>query len=108
MNYSNMKTTTLKNKKEFFIFPTAPFHFDGTFHKPSHFPDKLDDWENGKYWQAIRIDNKLFGLKIENKGKTQKPKIKVSVFYDNKISANEHEKINQEIIWRFDLNANLK
>jgi len=69
-----MQTRILRRKKEFFVFPTAPFHFDGTFHKPSHFPDKLDDWENGKYWQAIRIDNKLFGLKIENKGKTQKPK----------------------------------
>jgi len=103
-----MKTQVLKNKKEFFISPTSPFHFDGTFHKPSHYPDNLTDWETGKYWQAIRIGKRLFGLKIENKGKTQKPKIKVSVFYDNKISASEHEKIKQEIIWRFDLNANLK
>mgnify|MGYP001617204714 FL=1 len=47
-----MKTLVLKNKKVFFISPTSPFHFDGTFHKPSHYPDKLDDWESGKYWQA--------------------------------------------------------
>jgi len=108
MNYSNMKTTTLKNKKEFFIFPTSPFHFDGTFHKPSHFPDKLSDWKSGKYWQTIRIGKRLFGLKIEDKGKTQKPKIKVSVFYDKIISDKENENIKNEIIWRFDLNANLK
>jgi 3-methyladenine DNA glycosylase/8-oxoguanine DNA glycosylase len=103
-----MKTNILKNKKELFIFPTSPFHFDGTFHKPSHYPDKLSDWESGKYWQTIRIGKRLFGLEIENKGKTQKPKIKVSVFYENKISKNEVEKIKQEIIWRFDLNADLK
>src|SRR3990167_9940465 len=103
-----MKAKPLKNKKEFFIYPSSPFHFDGTFHKPSHFPDKLDDWERGKYWQSMRIDKKLFGLKIENKGKTQKPKVKVSVFYDNAISNKEIEGIKREIIWRFNLNADLK
>jgi 3-methyladenine DNA glycosylase/8-oxoguanine DNA glycosylase len=103
-----MKTQVLRNKKEFFISPTSPFHFDGTFHKPSYYPTKLDDWEPGKYWQAIRIGKRLFGLKIENKGKTQRPKIKVSVFYNKNISRGELEKIKQEIIWRFDLNADLK
>jgi len=108
MSCLNMQTKILKNKKEFFISPTSPFHFDGTFHKPSHFPDKLDDWETGKYWQAIRIDKKIFGLKIENKGEAQNPKIKVSVFYDKNITDKKIENIKQEIIWRFDLNADLK
>lgn len=103
-----MKSKILKNKKELFIFPTLPFHFDGTFHKPSHFPDKLSDWENGKYWQTIRIGKRLFGLKIENKGEAQKPKIKVSIFYDKSISDEEVENIKNEIIWRFDLNADLR
>jgi 3-methyladenine DNA glycosylase/8-oxoguanine DNA glycosylase len=102
-----MKTQVLRNKKEFFISPASPFHFDGTFHKPSHYPNKLNDWEPGKYWQAIRIGKRLFCLKVENKGKVQQPKIKISVFYDNKISDGELEKIKQEIIWRFDLNADL-
>jgi hypothetical protein len=73
----------LSKVKTFFIIPTSPFHFDGTFHKLSYFPDKLDDWETGKYWQAIRVGKKLFGLKIENKGEVRKTKIKVSVFYNN-------------------------
>lgn len=103
-----MKSLVLKNKKEFFVFPSSPFHFDGTFHKPSHYPYKLTDWEAGKYWQVIRIGKRLFGLKIENTGETQKPKIKVFVFYDNKISESELEKIKEEIIWRFDLSADLK
>lgn len=103
-----MKTKTLKNKKEFYIFPTTPFHFNGTFHKPSHFPDKLDDWEPGKYWQVIRVGKKLFGLKIENKENKLKPKIKVSVFHNGTVSNRELETIKQEIIWRFDLNADLK
>lgn len=93
----------LKNKKEFFIIPTAPFHFDGTFHKPSHFPDKLSDWKKGKYWQTIRIGKRIFGLNIENKGSTNKPRLKVTVFYDQDISQEELEFIENEIIWRFGL-----
>ena len=103
-----MKTQILKNKKTFWIIPSSPFHFDGTFYKPSHFPDGLTNWQPNKYWQTIRINKKLFGLKIEDKGKIQKPKIKVSVFYNQKISDNEIETIKQEIIWRFGLNADLR
>lgn len=103
-----MKSQVLKNKREFFISPSSPFHFDGTFHKPSHYPNKLDDWEVGKYWQAIRTGKRLFGLRVENKGETKKPKITISVFFDGKISDGELEKIKEEIIWRFDLNADLE
>lgn len=98
----------LNGKKDFFIFPSLPFHFDGTFHKPSHFPSKLNSWENGKYWQAIRLGKRLYGLKIEDRSKLQKPKIKVSVFHDKNISGGEIENLKQEIIWRFDLDADLR
>lgn len=103
-----MKAKLLKIRKDLVVFPSSPFHFDGTFYKPSHFPDKLDDWEPGKYWQTIRINKRIFGLKIENQSGTRKPKIKISVFYDKNISQGELEKIKQEIIWRFDLNADLQ
>jgi len=93
----------LKNKKIFYITPTQPFHFDGTFHKPSHFPDTLSDWEKGKYWQTIRVDKKIFGIKIEDK----KPKLKITVFYDGKISDKEIDFIKQELIFRFDFNKDL-
>ena len=103
-----MQTITLNNKIKLIITPTSPFHFDGTFHKPSHFPDKLSDWESGKYWQAIRIGKKLFGIKIEDKGKIQQPEIKVSIFYNRNINNGAIENIKQELIWRFHLDSNLK
>lgn len=105
--FYSMKAKSLNKKREIYVFPTSPFHFDGTFHKPSHFPARLDYWESGKYWQAIRINKQIFGLKIENKGDIQKPKIKISIFYDKSISDKEIEDIRQEIIWRFDLNTDL-
>jgi len=99
---------TLRRKKILTIIPTTPFHFDGTFNKPSHFPDKLSDWQPGKYWQTIRLGRKLFGLKIENKGSIVEPKLEITVFSDKKNTAEELEIIKQEITWRFDLNADLK
>lgn len=95
-------------KTQFNLFPIAPFHFDGTFHKPSHFPDKLNIWEPGKYWQAIRVGKKLFGLKIENRGTITKPEIKISVFYNGKIFEKDLNFIKNELNWRFELNRDLK
>lgn len=105
-----MKSPILKYKKTLSISPSSPFHFDGTFHKPSHFPNnlKLEDWVPGKYWQTLRLNKKLYGLEVENKGTISKPKLKVSISSDTKFNAIELEKINQEIIWRFELNVNLK
>src|SRR3990167_6761606 len=98
----------LKIKTQFNITPVSPFHFDGTFKKPSHFPDKLSDWESGKYWQTIRIWKKIFAVKIEDFGTLTKPELKVSVFYNNKTSDAEIAEIRGELIWRYELNRDLK
>ena len=100
----------LDRRKTFFVYPKPPFHCDGTFYKPSHFPNKLklDDWEIGKYWQGLRLGKKLYGLKMENAGLGLKPKLKVSVYSDKKIEAGEIEKLKKEISWRFELDIDLK
>src|SRR3989344_779484 len=100
----------LDKRKTFFVYPKPPFHFDGTFYKPSHFPNKLklDDWEIGKYWQGLRLDKKLYGLKIENAGTVVKPKLKASIYSNNDYVEGELEKIKEEIIWRFEINVDLK
>ena len=110
----------MKFSSSFTINATLPFHFDGTFHKPSHFPDKLSDWEPGKYWQTLRIGHDIFGIKIED----QKQKLKVTVYAmrllsdrlnisssflkpKDKIDKNLLEEIKNEIIWRFGLLENI-
>lgn len=103
-----MKAKKLKFQKSFYLEPSAPFNFDGTFHNPGHFPTKLDAWKPGKHWQAIRFGRKVFGLKIENRGAKTKPQIKVSIFDNKKVSEQDLELIKNEIIWRFDLEADLK
>lgn len=95
--------------KKFFIYPKPPFHSDGTFYKPSHFPNKnkLDDWRPGKYWQTMRLDKKLVGLRIDNRGTNDNPKILITVFYEKQISNEELEFIKLELIYRFELDRNL-
>ena len=103
-----MKSKILNKKKSFFIYPSPPFHFDGTFYKPSHFPSKLEYWEPGRHWQALRIGKKIFGLKIANKGTKTQPKLRVTIFYGKKLTQEEVEFIKEEIDWRFGLSINLK
>lgn len=105
-----MLSTVLPNKKEFFLFPTPPFHFDGTFYKPSHFPNKLklDDWVPNTYWQGLRLGKKLYGLKIENAGTVVHPKLKAAIYSDKNFTQAEVEELRQEIAWRFELDRDLK
>lgn len=100
----------LNLKKQITIIPSAPFHFDGTFYKPSHFPNKLklEEWESGKYWQTIRHGKKLYGLKLEDKGTIMKPGLSVSIFSNKSLTQNELKNLREEIIWRFELEKDLK
>jgi len=100
----------LNCETKFTLYPKPPFHFDGTFYKPSHFPNKLklNYWEPGKYWQSLRLDKKLYGLKIENAGTVAKPKLWVSIFSNKNLTKEEVDKLREEIVWRFELNTDLK
>lgn len=93
----------LTNKTTLSIIPTKPFHFDGTFHKPSHYPDKLSDWQPGKYWQTFRLNKVLYGLKIED----NKESLEVTIYSDHQITSQEAESIKGEIVWRFGLDQDL-
>ena len=68
----------------------------------------MDDWVSGTYWQTVRLNKKLYGLKIEDKGTTTRPKLKTSIYSEKTIDSVELEALKQEIIWRFELNADLK
>ncbi|MBI4093081.1 MAG: hypothetical protein HY420_04115 [Candidatus Kerfeldbacteria bacterium] len=101
---------TLTYRTIFILAPKPPFHFDGTFHKPSHFPNrlKLEDWKPGTYWQTIRFRKRLFGLMVENKGTVTKPKLKVSVFSQSRLSREVVESLKREIAYRFELEKDLR
>jgi 3-methyladenine DNA glycosylase/8-oxoguanine DNA glycosylase len=94
-------------QSSFAIEPSSPFHFDGTFHKPSHFPAPLDAWQPGKFWTAMRIGARVYGIRITNAGTMSKPKLRIDVFLDRKPAASELHALRTEISWRFDLETDL-
>ena len=98
----------LRKNRSFILIPTAPFHFDGTFHQPSHFPAGMDDWQPGIYWQTIRIGSKPIGLRIEDCGRRRSPRLKVTTFCNRRLDHGQVRRLGQEISWRFDLDADLR
>lgn len=99
----------LNNKTALTISPRPPFHFDGTFHKPSHFPNNLamDQWQPEKYWQTLWLDKKLYGLKVVNIGTGGRPKLLASIYSKKPLSKNELQELKKEIAWRFELDRDL-
>jgi N-glycosylase/DNA lyase len=102
-----MRPMILSGKTTFTITPSSPFNFDGTFNKPSHYPTDLDHWEPGRYWETMRVGERLFGIRIRDRGTVSKPGIEVSIFYNGKISGEEKDAIGRELRWHFDLDADL-
>jgi 3-methyladenine DNA glycosylase/8-oxoguanine DNA glycosylase len=99
----------LSSQTSFAVNPKPPFHFDATFHKPSHFPNnlKLNHWQPGHYWQSLRFGKHLYGLKIENVGTTDDPSLRVSLYSTRKLTETDVNDLKAEITWRFELNTDL-
>ncbi len=86
----------------------APFHFDGTFHKPSHLPAPLDAWEPGWYWHTLRAGGRLCGVRIRAAVTSAKPALRVALYARGRVSAGDRDAIRRELRWRFDLTADLR
>jgi 3-methyladenine DNA glycosylase/8-oxoguanine DNA glycosylase len=89
------------------VKPKAPFNFDATVHKPSHFPAPIEDYVEGVYWQTMRFGGKVLGLKMENKGTIDNPAIRLTFFSEVPLTKKETDAIVKEIRWRFDLDGDL-
>ncbi len=87
--------------------PVSPYNFDPTVFKPSHYPDPLKDYEPGKYWFPLRLNDKVYGIKLVNKGTTRNPKVQVVIFSKAKIPKNELEEIINEVSYRFEFQRDI-
>lgn len=101
------KTLKLDKKVSVEIKLKAPFNFDATVFKPSYYPNPLKIYETGKYWFAMRLGNKIYGIKMENKGTTNKPKVRISIFSKSKLSKNELKNIIDELNFRFEFTRDI-
>ena len=101
------KIVKLNKSFSMVLRPTAPFNFDATVHKPSHFPSSDNLWEKGKYWITMVWKGDVFGVKLEDKGTITKPKIKLSIYSQKPIKKETRDEIILEIEWRFNLKSDI-
>ena len=101
--------TKLRKISQITIHPRSPFHFDGTFHKPSHFPNRLqlDAWQTGTYWQALRLQSGMYGIRVDDIGSFRKPALRVKVFSKSKATPKVLEELKRELSWRFGFDEDL-
>jgi 3-methyladenine DNA glycosylase/8-oxoguanine DNA glycosylase len=98
---------TLGTSHEIELRPTAPFHFDGTVHKPSHFPGGDSVWEPGTLWVTQRVGDDLFGLKVRNAGTVDVPRVRLMIFADRSLGTDECDAIRDQVAHNFDLYVDL-
>jgi 3-methyladenine DNA glycosylase/8-oxoguanine DNA glycosylase len=95
------KTQTIELK------PTAPFHFDSTFHKPDHFTSGDNCWEPGFRWQTWTWSGECFGLKFQDTGTLNQPSLRIDIYAARKIQAQVITSLVDEIKYRYNLELDL-
>lgn len=83
------------------------FHFAGTVYKPSHFPSPDVSFDGTRYWQTMRFGGRMLGIRMDAAGRSRHPAVKLSVFASRQLSNGFLNTLKQEIVYRFDLGADL-
>ncbi|XOB40980.1 MAG: DNA-3-methyladenine glycosylase family protein [Candidatus Nealsonbacteria bacterium] len=101
------KIINLKKSFSIILNPVSPYNFNATVHKPSHFPSSDNDWSKGKYWITMLWKGEYLGLKFENKGIVNSPKIKLNVYSKEALSEKYKKSLIEEVEWRFNLKSDI-
>lgn len=89
------------------IRPIPPFNFDGTVYVPHYFPTPDFEWQPNVMWQTLNLNKRLIGLKLENRGVINEPKIRLTVYSENKLTPNVMERVVEELNWRYGFNEDI-
>jgi len=101
------KNLALNKKKSVILEPKAPYNFDANFYKPSHFPSSDNVWEKGRCWITMIWKSKKLGLKFENIGTVNEPKMKVNIYFQKELSKDFIDSLIPEIRWRFNFDQDI-
>jgi DNA-3-methyladenine glycosylase II len=101
------KAAALKARHVMEFSPPAPFNFDATLHKPDHFPSSDNEWQPGIRWQTMRWQRKPLGLKFENQGTIDRPKLALSIWSKEKLDRQFCKSLTDEITYRYSLQLDL-
>ena len=87
--------------------PSAPFNFEGTFHKPSHFESNDLLYEKDHFWQSMRFKKSIYGLKFTNIGQIDSPQLKLGIYSNKTITDEIQHNIIKEVEFRYDLYSDM-
>lgn len=90
------------------IKPIAPFAFDPTFHKPDHFTSGDNFWEPGIKWQTWNFKGNCLGIKFENKGSVDDPKIVIHIYSQKLLSKDLIDNLISELKYSYNLDLDLR
>ncbi len=97
----------LRKIKTIELEPSVPFSFDPTFHKPDHFTSGDNYWEPGIRWQTWAWSGKCFGLKFQDRGALNEPRLQIDIYADQKVSDQMIVSLADEIKYRYNLELDL-
>jgi 3-methyladenine DNA glycosylase/8-oxoguanine DNA glycosylase len=97
----------LNKKTSVILEPKAPYNFDANFHKPSHFPSSDNAWEQGMCWITMVWGRKKLGLRFEDEGTIDNPKIKLTAYSQKELSKEYVKNLIPEIRWRFNFDQDI-
>lgn len=89
------------------ILPAAPFSFDASLHKPDHFSSDDDAWQPGIRWQTMLWQGVPLGLKFENAGGVDTPRVRLSIFSAEPLSPAFLDGLLVEIGFRYSFSLDL-
>lgn len=89
------------------VKPKPPFNFDGSIYHPAHFPTPTEEYQPGKWWQTMRFQGIPLGIRMENRGTTNKPKIRLTVYSQKPLREDFIQESVKEIKYRFELDLDL-
>lgn len=88
--------------------PIPPFDFDLSASIFSDGDEQIRKYEDGKYWQVIRINDKLILIVVKDLGAVDEPKLLVELKSDKKISNSDKNKAKKIIHSLFNLKIDLE
>ena len=97
----------LSRKRSFVLEPRGPYRFDANLHKPSHFPSSDNAWAPGQAWITMRWRGRRLGLRLEDQGTVDEPRVRVTVFSRSVLPEAVLPPLLEEAAWRFNLDQDL-
>ncbi len=90
------------------IAALPPFRFDLSAEIFANGDRRIRNYENGRFWQVIRVNGKLILAIIEAAGTVDKPKVSVELRSNSAIAAEDKRKAEETVKSLFSLDLDLK